>query len=366
MRSLPFFLLLACSNGGGTPTDAGPESAMDGSSCFPPPRGFDPSVKNGALTVSAMPLDARAIALDHQGRIVIAGAQGSDSFVARLAPSGMVDTSFGDKGVFVQSFGAANDVIQGIAVDAQDRVLVAGGLDQGGSTYPFAARLTTAGTIDSAFTTFVGNVSLGNARAVTPIVAGGAYLGGESHFVMRLLDNGTVDATFKLVQGMPSMTLLRVLETLDGVATIDSDGNLSKYGKDGTLDPSYGSMIPGARSMDFFEKGMLVLAAPSTVVLVDTNGKPTAMSGDIGMVASAFGSACNRIVLGGGSNGNAQVGLLGLDAKSVPGDKVVDTYPVTADASTGALLSAVQSDGRIVFVESVTGTGVVEFARVSP
>lgn len=370
MRSLPFFLFFAACSNGGAPVDAGPEASTDGAApCFPPPRGFDTSIKNGALTVSPMPLDARAIALDHEGRVLIAGAQGPDSFVARIGTNGMVDTSFGSKGIFIQSFGAANDAIQGLAVDGQDRILMAGGLDQGGSNYPFVARLGTDGTIDALFTTFIGNVSLGSAWAVAPD-QGGAYVMGETHFVMRLLDDGTTDAAFKLVQGgAPAIAGLAVS---DGVITLDRDGNLWKYGKDGTQDPNFGGQIFGTKAAGITlaknGTGFVVGGenAPSTIVLADANGKPAAMSGSIGMNAFSIGTACNRFVLGGGSNGNAQVGLLGLDAKPVAGDKTVDSYPVTADASTGTLLSAVQSDGRIVFVESVSGTGVVEFARVSP
>ena len=93
------------------------------------------------------------VAVDSQDNVLVAGYsnQGSptgyDFAVARLTPSGALDTSFDGDGKQTVDFGGTQDLGYGVAVDSQDNVLVAGYSDQGGATgYDFAvARLTTSG-----------------------------------------------------------------------------------------------------------------------------------------------------------------------------------------------------------------------------
>lgn len=351
--------------------DAGTEASIDGGvSCFPPPRGFDPGFAKGVVALQMMPLEVRTVALDHQGRVLVAGAQGMDSFIARITTDGKVDTTFATKGIFTQSFGAQEDAAEAIAVDAQDRVLFGGGVKQGVSAYPYVARLTPAGAIDASFM-FLGTTSLGRVLAIAPD-QGGLYAMGEGHFVLRLLDDGTEDAAFTLVQGMGSN--IAGIALADGVAVLDLDGTIAKYGKDGTKDASFGGQVFGKKTTAsvLVKNGDGYLTAdnapPSHVAILDSKGAATAMSADIAMSITSLGVACNRIVLGGGSNGDAQLGLLGLDTKPVTGDKLVDSYPVVAqgDAGTGRFLSLVQPDGRVIWLESVLGTGSIAMARASP
>lgn len=104
---------------------------------------------------------ARAIAIDHSGRILIAGvvqttATNSDFGIVRLTASGQIDTTFGFNGRAVVPFesgGYKADGATALAVDALNRPVMAGWtqVDYVGD-YDFAvARLTTAGQVDNTF-----------------------------------------------------------------------------------------------------------------------------------------------------------------------------------------------------------------------
>jgi uncharacterized delta-60 repeat protein len=91
------------------------------------------------------------LAVDSKGRILIAGELDShdrEAFVWRLSSTGVVDTTFGNQGVFSMSGTAgANpgaDVAMAITVDAQDRPVIAGVSNANGNTDSYLAvwRLT--------------------------------------------------------------------------------------------------------------------------------------------------------------------------------------------------------------------------------
>lgn len=98
-----------------------------------------------------------ALALDGQGRIVLAGAVGSSFGVARLNADGSVDATFDSDGRATVSFGATS-AATAVAVDGSGNIVLGGWT---GSPSPLgigtvksdfaAARLTAAGALDPAF-----------------------------------------------------------------------------------------------------------------------------------------------------------------------------------------------------------------------
>ena len=102
----------------------------------------------------------QGVAVDSQDRVVVAGYsyQQSDSThenfaVARLNADGQLDTTFDDDGRTTIDFGSADDIGRSVVVDTLDRVIVDGYSNQGGTTgYDFAvARLDAQGQLDTAF-----------------------------------------------------------------------------------------------------------------------------------------------------------------------------------------------------------------------
>jgi uncharacterized delta-60 repeat protein len=92
-----------------------------------------------------------AVALQNDGKIVLAGTDGSDFQVQRLEVDGTEDTSFGPNGTRATSLGG-NSQAFAVAVDSEGRVVVAGSVNTGGLTYQFAlVRYTSAGGLDTTF-----------------------------------------------------------------------------------------------------------------------------------------------------------------------------------------------------------------------
>jgi uncharacterized delta-60 repeat protein len=85
----------------------------------------DSTFGQGGTALVFGPEIAIAAAVDGQNRIVIAGTRDGQFVVTRLSTSGSLDTSFGSNGVAKKAF-AANADARAVAVDPWGRILVAG------------------------------------------------------------------------------------------------------------------------------------------------------------------------------------------------------------------------------------------------
>ncbi len=225
---------------------------------------------------------AFGVALDSQGRIVVAGyanqggETGYDFAVARLTSVGALDTSFDGDGKQTIDFGATTDFGQSVAVDSYDNVLVAGYTYQGGASgYDYGvARLTSSGALDPSFDgdgrqtiDFDGTEDIGRSVAVdrqnNVLVAGQTTQGGGgSNFgVARLTSTGALDASF---DG-------------DGKQVIDFGGT-SDYGNSVAVDGQNnvlvaGQTVQGATGYDFGVARLTATGALDTSF--DGDGKQT-------------------------------------------------------------------------------------------
>ncbi len=165
--------------------------------------------------------DGIAVAVDSSGRYVVAGSSFGgtlDMAVWRILPGGGLDTTFNGTGFFTHdnaAGGSASDAGYAIAIDAQGRIVVAGESERVGP-YPSLAlwRLTPQGQLDPTFGTggFVtrfgdaGEVATDSSRARglaidsrgRILVCGSAI---NSSFdgdmlIWRFLENGQLDPSF--------------------------------------------------------------------------------------------------------------------------------------------------------------------------
>jgi uncharacterized delta-60 repeat protein len=181
--------------------------------------------------------DASGVAIDSLGRVVLAGTAYIGGYyqfaAARLTPTGAPDAGFGAGGKTTFFMGSDADGVGGVAIDSQNRVVVAGSA-QNPSDFNFAiARLTTAGGLDSSFN---GNgtqyVSFGNtddrASAVAVdsldrVVVAGSSINLSSNFgVARLTADGALDNSFG-TGGTSTIAFSQNSQVPHGVA-IDSAG----------------------------------------------------------------------------------------------------------------------------------------------
>lgn len=97
---------------------------------------------------------ARAITVDAQGRLVVAGHVGHDFALLRLDADGLADETFGGSGRVITPVSATNwDEAQAVAVQADGRVLVGGWSYAGSSSAGdfVLARYTDTGALDAGF-----------------------------------------------------------------------------------------------------------------------------------------------------------------------------------------------------------------------
>ena len=157
----------------------------------------------------------RAIAIQDDGKIVVAGRADDRFVVARYRTGGALDPSFAGDGLRQTDFTARQDIASAIAIQDDGRIVVAGtgGIRSSGSNSQFVvAAYTEQGGLDLSFsddgkTLF--NLSsegdFGAAVAIQPtgeiVVAGTSFLGStvdpDSRLsVVRFLSDGSLDSSF--------------------------------------------------------------------------------------------------------------------------------------------------------------------------
>ena len=153
---------------------------------------------NGIFTLSLANSQANAVALQSDGKIVVAGQLGNKSGLIRLSTNGSLDNTFGSGGVVVVNHfgGDINQVIIGMAIQSDGKIVAAAtGVPQGGQV----ARFNTNGTLDTTFgSNGIATLSLYAALLALQtdgkIIVTGGQLGGA--VMARLNTNGQPDTTF--------------------------------------------------------------------------------------------------------------------------------------------------------------------------
>ena len=244
------------------------------------------------------------MALQPDGKIVVAGEAWGDFALARYNPNGSLDSTFDGDGKLTTDFSTSMDVSYAVTLQPDGKIIVAGYTLASGD-YNFAlARYNTDGSLDSTFdgdgkviTDFFGSYDLGKAVAVQPdgkiIVAGWAIVSGDANFALaRYNTNGGLDNTFdgdgKLttdffadadyaygVSLQPDGKIVVVGAVISGPNNVDF--GLARYNTDGSLDNTFDS--DGKLTTDFFagaNKAYAVALQPDGKIVVageaDTGG----------------------------------------------------------------------------------------------
>jgi uncharacterized delta-60 repeat protein len=242
--------------------------------------GFGPQGSNGFVKTDLFGDGdlAKALAVDSQGRIVIAGWThfGDYDFgVVRYDANGNLDASFGTggkKNVDFTPLAGDDDSANAMTIDGQDRIVLAGE-SRAASTDDFAvARLNTDGSRDASFgsaaspgqvTTPMGSgVDIGQAVTIDSqnkiVVAGRADAGASKLFaVARYNADGSLDSAFSddgkvitVVEGnggegdqahaVAVDSLGRIVAAGRSSGTTGTDFALVRYLANGALDPTFG------------------------------------------------------------------------------------------------------------------------------
>lgn len=224
---------------------------------------------------------AQAVAVQADGRIVVAGStatpQGTDIALVRYQRDGALDPSFGTGGRVVTPVGNGSDEAYTVALQADGKIVVAGGSSQGASGIDFVLlRYNADGSLDAGFgtggkvTTSFGNQT-DRAHAViiqsdNRIVVGGETTQGASgvDFAMaRYLGDGSLDASFgtsgRVITSLKNdasgehvyALALQTIANVEHIVAVGGEGDFmaARYTPAGTLDPSFGT---GGRIIGLF------------------------------------------------------------------------------------------------------------------
>lgn len=315
-----------------------------------------------AMQVAAAATRARAVVIQPDGKIVVAGTtttgNGGLMVAVRFDGLGVPDGDFGDAGVFVGGPGQSGALA--VTVDDQDRIILAGIAYinfEGGSQLALHA-LTPEGTDATVFgeggTAASGVVSgWGQFRAVFP-TAGGALAMGENYL------NGS-NQNAVVYEYTDASDVITRTHIFDGTETLF-------YGRQ----PD-GKLLYGGRDLS---NSMTItrLSAPDTVDSSFNFSGTQAVFFD-GRVSYATGVHVDddeRILLGGYADaaGDARIALAKLNGNGSPvatfgvGGKVVTGISMRTKSSSSIV---VDSQGRIVFGGYVgTTTQTPALARFNP
>ena len=149
--------------------------------------------------------EANSVAIQSDGKIVVAGTARSnaslgaaDFAVIRYKPDGSLDASFDGDGKVTTDFFGFDDQGNGVAIQTDGRIVVAGTAKPANDTSDFAVvRYDANGTLDSTFdgdgrtlTDIAGNWDDGNAVAIQPGDEGIVVVGGAGGKVVTDFSNG--------------------------------------------------------------------------------------------------------------------------------------------------------------------------------
>lgn len=157
--------------------------------------------------------EAAAVAVQENGRIVVAGTSDEDFFAARFHTSGVLDASFGSDGVRFIDISGTGDIARDVALQNDGKIVLVGSAEVGDDRDFAVVRLTSEGDLDSTFagdgkvtTGFGGDYDGADAVAIQPdgkIVVGG-FVDNSSVFdfydqdfaLARYTEDGALDTTF--------------------------------------------------------------------------------------------------------------------------------------------------------------------------
>ncbi|MBI3468874.1 MAG: hypothetical protein HY000_38205, partial [Planctomycetes bacterium] len=239
----------------------------------------------GVVTTDVLPGSADQafdVAIDNIGRIIVAGATNGDFMVARYEANGVLDTDFGVLGVALTDIASGSgDVVFRVAIQSNGRIVAAGQ-----SNADFAlARYLVNGDLDTSFS--------GDGRVITDF-------------------DGSVDGAFDMA--------LQSNGQLVAAGTSSGDVALARYNTDGSLDTSFDG------------DGLVLTNVPGTGF-----GDAVAIQSDGRIVAAGAASADFVVV--------RYLATGALDT-SFAGDGIVTTdFSGSVDE---AFAVGIQADGRIV------------------
>jgi uncharacterized delta-60 repeat protein len=299
---------------------------------------------------------ASAMTLQNDGKILIAGYSNHvvnftqtvfDFMVMRLTATGELDTSFGSGGVVVTDMGTDFDEAGGVVVQGDGKILVSGHTSSGYGL----ARYNTNGSLDTSFG--------GDGIVTTELDVDATGFAVALQADGKILVSGTTDA---------GLTVARYNSNGSLDATFDGDGLFNiDFGGLGTVGCSIKALSGGvilvagtswaSTTNTDFALARLVDSAATNLNLTGTNGPDTLNGGTGNDTLNGLGG---DDTLNGGAGADTMVGGTGNDIYVVDnaGDSTSETSALATEIDT-VLSSVSWTLGANIEKLTLTGTGAI-------
>jgi uncharacterized delta-60 repeat protein len=290
---------------------------------------------------------ASGVAIQNDGKIIVAGSGGEDFALARYNPNGSLDQTFGNGGKVTTDFGTIES-ITGVVLQADGKIIAVGVINYAYDTHDFAlARYNPDGSLDTSFD-FDGKVitdftTHDFAYAVAlqsdgKIVAGGyIHDSGDGDFALaRYNTDGSLDSSFDfdgkvttdfagfydLVWALAIQPDGKIVAGGSASRIGTSDFALARYNSDGSLDTSFSG--DGKQTTPF----SMPSSSSAYALLIQPNGRIVAV-----------GSFDSNFALARYNPDGSLDGSFDFDGK------VITDFFMTQESAGSAVL---QADGKIV------------------
>jgi uncharacterized delta-60 repeat protein len=311
-----------------------------------------------------------SVAVQGDGRILVAGQSGGNFALARYNPDGSLDTTFDGDGQLTTDFGYS-DYGYSVAVQTDGKILMAGYSGSYPFSYDFAlARYNADGSLDTTFS--------GDGKVTTDF---GAGVDDQGYSTALQADGKILVAGYSGNYPNQDFALVRY----------NSDGSLdTTFSGDGKVTTDFGSSSDIVRSIVVQANGKILVAGYSgtpfdynfALARYNPNGSlDTTFSGD-GKVTTDFGGndagfsvtlqADGKILVAGAStiNGNSDFALARYNPDGSLDTSFSDDGKVTTAIGSGydyGYSVTVQADGKILIVgESSNSDYDFALARYNP
>ena len=322
----------------------------------------------------------QAIRAQEDGKLII-GAYAAhtqtlnDWIILRLNSDGTLDSGFAGDGIMPVG-AASDDVLTDLAIDTNGQAVATGAYTDSAGWGISVVRLTSTGQLDNSFDndgiwgtpsdSQVINPQLGVQEDGKLLVAGDVRLASATSydfFVIRLMNNGTVDTTFALV-GSVHIEDDSGEESLNDML-VDSNGSIVLVGKsDGVSEVGVAIvrlLSTGALDSSFNDDGLLLIDINNTQ---DSSGRGVARQADGKLII--VGNADQNSPPSGTHHDSFTLRLTPdgeLDSTFAEGGIMQHDVGLTLDGQSGHLdvanAVAMQPDGKIVLVgraDTTSGT----------
>lgn len=318
---------------------------------------------------------ANGVAMQSDGKIVIGGTSfvnGQNQFlVARYSSAGIIDSTYGTSGATTSSIGTYA-MINAVAVQSDNKMIVAGGAIISGSTNAVIARYTTTGILDATFgTSGITSLLAGgegatiNSVAIQSdgkiVAAGTVIISAVPYFLlMRFNTNGTLDTTFnttgivQLLIGLRSGATSVAIQT-DGKILIGGSSDtgyvVARYGTTGTIDATFGTSGIATIALGSNQSlNTLRLQSTGKIVVAGVVGTSLSMSrfNTDGSLDTAFGTSGTTTLTLGSYQYATSIAIQSDDKIIVVGS--ADSQVLVARYSAaGALDTSFATSGVVIF-----------------